>query len=80
MRYVTVRVVDSGGRPQSNIRVAIYVNQFAASGMKDPQYTNSDGETEFALDIDTFAEISVYVDGQERVKRGSVQAMCKIIL
>ena len=79
MRYVTVRVVDSGGRPQPNTRVSVYVHQFLAEGMKGPEYTNSDGCVEFALDIDTFAEISIYVNGNETVKRGSVRAEYKII-
>jgi len=79
MRYVTVRVVDSGGRPRSGVRVALYVYQFAASGMKDPQWTDSNGEADFTLDIDEGAEISVYVDGQERVGRGRVRAEYKVV-
>lgn len=80
MKYVTVRVVDSGGRPQANVKVSIYINQFAAQGMKEPQYTNSSGEAEFQLDIDTYGEITVYVNGQERVPRGSVRAEYKVVV
>ena len=79
MRYVTVRIADSGGRPQCCAKVSIYVHQFLAEGMKGPEYTNSDGSVEFALDIDQFAEISIYVNGNESVKRGSVRAEYKII-
>ncbi|HZT43349.1 MAG TPA: hypothetical protein VFA07_14365 [Chthonomonadaceae bacterium] len=50
MRYITVRVVDSGGKPRSNARVSVYVHQFATEGMKDAVYTNSDSEANFQLD------------------------------
>lgn len=74
MKYTTVRVVDSGGRPQSGAKVSIYIHQFAAEGMKGPQYTNPDGKADFSLDIDDSAQISVYVNGTEKSGRGSVQS------
>lgn len=80
MKYATVRVVDSGGRPQSNAKVSVYVHQFAAEGMKDAQYTNSDGETDFKLDIDDGAQISIYVNGSEKVGRGSVRSEYKVTI
>ena len=80
MKYVTVRVIDSSGRPQSDVRVSLFVYQTLASGMKTPQYTNSKGEANFDLDIDQFAEISVYVKGEERIPRGSVEAEYRIIV
>lgn len=80
MRYVTVRVVDGGGRPQSGVKVTIWVYQtFAVTGHIDPQYTDSNGETEFRLD-DGYNEISISVKDHERVKRDKVQAYYKIIL
>ncbi|MBC7529383.1 MAG: hypothetical protein H7308_17780 [Chthonomonadaceae bacterium] len=80
MKYVTVRVIDSNGRPQSDVRVSLLVYQTLASGMKTPQYTSSNGEANFDLDIDQFAEISVYVKGEERISRGSVKAEYRIIV
>jgi hypothetical protein len=74
MKYVSIRVRDSGGRPQAHVRVGIFVSQFAASGAVSDQYTDSDGETNFSLDIDDGAEITVYINGQERVSRGRVRA------
>ena len=73
MRYGRVRVVNSSGSPQSNVRVAIEVHQFAAGGVKT-EYTDSNGEAKFELDIDQFAEITVYAGGNEKVRRGSVRA------
>lgn len=80
MKHVKVTVVDSGGSPKSDIKVSIYVHQFAAQGMTEPQYTDRDGEANFKLNIDEYAEISVYVKGDEAIKRGSVKAeyICKI--
>ena len=74
MKYVTVRVVNSSGSPVSNAKVSVYVHQFLAEGMKNPEYTNSDGEAEITLDIDDGAQISIYVNGSERVGRGNVRA------
>ena len=80
MKYVTVRVVGSGGNPQSNAKVSLYISQTFASGMKGPEYTNSDGEVDFDLDIDEGAQVSVYVNGQERVSLGSVKAEYRVIV
>lgn len=46
--------------------------------MKGPEYTNSDGEANFSLDIDDGAEITVYVNGNAKVGRGSVRSEYKI--
>ena len=73
MRYVSVRVVDSGGRPQRDVRVGIEVHQFLASGVKT-EYTNSDGVAQFSLDVDDGAEITVYANGNEKVRRGSIRS------
>lgn len=80
MKYVTVRVVDSGGRPQSDVKVSIYVHQMLAEGMKGPEYTDASGLTDFDLDIDEHAQISIYVNGNERVPRGSVRADYRVTI
>lgn len=80
MRYVTVRVVDSSGKPQHNACVGIYVSQFAASGMKEDSYTDSNGEAEFRLDIDTYAKIGIYVNGNEKVSNSEVRSEFKITI
>ena len=74
MKYTSVRVVSGGGSPEAGARVSIYVSQFAASGSVDDQYTDSNGEADFSLDIDDGAEITVYVNGQERIGRGAVRS------
>ncbi len=78
MKYVTVRVVDGSGRPQSNAKVAFWVGGIAG-GFLPPQYTNSDGEADFKLN-DSYSEISVSVNDKERVPRGSVRAEYKIVI
>ena len=74
MRYVSVRVVNSSGQPSHGTRVALDVHQAFASGMK-AEYTNSEGGlAEFTLDVDDGAEITVYAEGNEKVKRGSIRS------
>ncbi|MCA1597188.1 MAG: hypothetical protein LC772_12310 [Chloroflexi bacterium] len=73
MRYITVRTAKNGA-PLGGARVAVYVHQFLAQGMKDAEYTNGQGEARIGLDVDTHAEISIYVDGSERVPRGSIES------
>ncbi len=72
MRLVTMTVTDSTGKPRSNVRVSIYVYQFAASGMKAPEYTNSEGKVRFQLNVDIHAEIEIYVDGHIKVSKGPI--------
>lgn len=79
MRNVLVRVFKSDGRPAQGERVSIWVSQFLASGVKEQQ-TNSDGEAEFNLDIDSGAEISISVNSSEKVSRGSVKGSYRIQL
>jgi len=71
-RYITVRVVNSSGKAADYARVNLYVYQFAASGSFE-KHTNSDGVAEFDVDIDDGAEISVSVNGDEKVRRGSIK-------
>ncbi len=78
MKHTTILVVDGGGRPQSNARVALEIHQFAAGGMKGPEMTGSDGRADFSLDIDDGAQITVYVDGKEKVGRGRVRSEYKV--
>lgn len=72
MRYVSVRVVDAGGRPARDARVSMDIHQFAAGGVKT-EYTNSEGIAQFQLDVDEFAEITIYVNGNEKVRRGGIR-------
>lgn len=78
MRYVTVRVVDSGGRGQSNAKVSIWVGGIAG-GFLSPEYTDSDGEANFKID-DSYTEIAVSVNDHERVSTGKVRADYKIVI
>lgn len=80
MIYTMVRIVDSGGRPQSGIKVSIFVSQFLASGFRPEQYTNTDGEAEFSLDIDNGAELTIYANGQEKISKGPVRADYRVII
>lgn len=72
-KEVTVTVRNSSGNPQRDVRVAIEIHQFLAGGMKT-EYTDSNGEADFSLDIDEHAEITIYVNGNEKVSRGSVES------
>lgn len=80
MRYITVRVVESSGRPRSNARIGVWIYQTLANGMKEYVYTNSEGEAHISLDIDEYAEISISVDGDEKVRRGKVKAEYHIVV
>lgn len=71
MRNILVRVFNYEGKPVQSARVTINVYQFLAGGQKE-QYTNSNGEAEFSMDIDDGAEISIGVNGNEKVGRGKV--------
>jgi hypothetical protein len=79
-RSVLVRVFESDGRPARDARVNIWVYQFAAGGFAGEQYTNSSGEAEFDLDIDDGAEIEVYVNGESKTHRMSVQGSVRVQL
>ena len=80
MRYVSVRAVNSGGHPVRDVRISLYVYQFLASGFTGAQNTNSEGLTQFQLDADQGAEIAVYVNGHEKVKRGSIKAEYTVVI
>jgi hypothetical protein len=60
-RYMTVRVVDSSGRPKQGARVGVQVHRFLAGGFKSDQYTDADGTTEFELSDDS--RVTLYVNG-----------------
>ena len=79
-RYISVRVVDAGGKPVSQARVTLYVSQTLASGTLPEKYTGSDGLAEFAPDLDESARISISVNGQEKVKSGPIRGEYKITL
>jgi len=79
-RYISVRVVDSGGKPAYYAKVVLYASQALASGPLPEKYTNSDGVAEFEPDLDTSAQVSVSVNGYERVRSGPIQAQYKVVL
>ena len=73
MRYVSVRVVDGGGRPKRDARVALEIHQFLAGGVKS-ENTDSDGLAQFSLDVDDGAETTVMVNGVVKLQRGPIKA------
>ncbi len=79
-RYISVRVVDAGGKPTYYARVVLYVSQTLASGPLPEKYTNSNGLAEFETDLDASARISVSVNGHEQVRSGPIQADYKVTL
>lgn len=79
-RYISVRVVDSGGRPVYYARVALYASQFLASGSLPDKQTNSEGVAEFETDLDASAQLSISVNGQERVRSCPIQAEYKVVI
>ena len=78
-RHMTVRVVDGTGRPKKGARVGVYIHRFMASGFKDNQYTDSNGDAEFELSDDS--RVTLDVDGSE-IKPGerTPQALIKVIV
>ncbi len=79
-RYITVRVVDSGGKPAYYAKVVLWVSQVGASGPLPEKRTNREGLAEFSPDLDASAKIAVSVNGQEKVRSGSIQAQYKVSL
>lgn len=73
MRYISVRVVDSGGRPKRASRVALEVHQFLAGGVKS-EITDNDGLAQFAIDVDDGAEVTIMVNGNVEFSRGPIKA------
>ncbi len=51
--------------------MSVWVYQFLASGSVGEKYTDSNGEVEFDLDLDSGAEISISVNGTERSPRAA---------
>lgn len=75
MRNVLVRVYDSGGRPVSGVRVAF--GTFGInSGVLPAKYTDSSGQAEFS--VGEYGDISVYVNGREKIGRGPIQGQYRI--
>jgi 5-hydroxyisourate hydrolase-like protein (transthyretin family) len=61
---VTVRVIhQSSGKPAEGEKVSLYVSRFMASGVTDPEYTDSNGEAHF--DVES-TDGEVFVSGQSR--------------
>lgn len=77
MRNVQVRVYNSDGKPAYYARVTVNVYQFMAGGQKEV-YTDSDGRAEFDLDVDEGAEISIGVNGYEKVSRGKIRGEYRV--
>jgi len=74
---ILVRVYNSSGHPVSGRRISI--GTFGMNyGVLPSQYTDSDGETEF--NIDDYGDINIYVDGDEKVKRGPIRGSYRIEL
>ena len=73
MRYVSIRVVDSGGRTKRDVRVALEIHQFLASGIK-AENTDSNGLAQFSLDVDDGAEVTVMVNGSVKLQRGPIKS------
>lgn len=78
-RYISVRVVDSSGKPVYYAKVTLWIYQFMASGSKE-KYTDHEGLAEFDEDLDSGAEVSISVNGSEKVKRSSIKAEYKVVV
>jgi len=81
-RYVTVRVVDSGGRPVQHAKVVLWASgQFlVAPGPLPEKYTDSSGIAELAVELDDSAKISVSVNGSEKIGAGSIRSEYKVTI
>ncbi|HET6382530.1 MAG TPA: hypothetical protein VFJ58_03990 [Armatimonadota bacterium] len=72
LRCISVRAVDSAGRPVRDTPITLEIHQFAAGGMK-AEFTDSEGLAQFELDLDRFAEITIYANGNPKVRRGKIK-------
>lgn len=78
-RYVTVRVVDSGGKPKHYAKVVLSVSgQFLAFGNIPMKETNREGIAEFEIDLDQNAKIAVVVNGSQKVSSGPIRSEYKV--
>lgn len=68
------------GKPSHGARVSVQIHQFMAGGFTPDQNTDTEGIASFALDIDSGAEITVYVNGQPKTHRGSPHGQYQIYL
>ncbi len=78
-RDISIRVTDSAGRGAGRVRVTVWIYQFAAGGSLD-FWTDGDGWVHFSRDFDLGAELSISVDGSERVRRGPIRETYGITL
>jgi hypothetical protein len=79
-RYMTVRVVDAGGKPAHDARVTLWVKQLLASGPLPEKRTNREGLAEFEADLDEGAKVLVSVNGRERTPYEAPQAQYRVTL
>ena len=78
MRHITIRVVDTCGRPQVSTKVALWA-EGASSGFLPAGYTNARGSVVLRLG-DGYTSISVLVNGVERISHGLIRAEYKIVI
>jgi hypothetical protein len=69
---VVVHVMGGAGA-----RVALEIHQFLAGGLKT-EYADNDGYARFDLDTDAGAEVTLYVNGTEKVSRGSIKSYYQV--
>lgn len=80
-RYITVRVVDSGGKPAYYAKVSLSVSgqMGVAPGSSLPsKQTDREGIAEFEVDLDQSAKIAIYVNGSEKVRSGPIRGEYKV--
>ena len=78
-RYITVRVVDSSGRPYYNEKVSVECHRTLATGFVPDQSTDREGVAQFSVD-DNMPEISIFVKGRKVVDRDSVRAQYQVVI
>ncbi len=62
MLYITVRVVEPSGRPREYARVSVKTPGLFGGWLAE-QRTDSNGETEFEVNVSDSDKIEVYADG-----------------
>ncbi|CAN5493372.1 hypothetical protein BH11ARM1_BH11ARM1_11430 [soil metagenome] len=66
---VRVHVYGTG----SGVRVCLFIYQSAANGMTSTEYTNDQGDAYIEVNTDAGADAEVYVGGQKKTSRASIQ-------
>ncbi|MEA2553286.1 MAG: hypothetical protein QOJ65_1462 [Fimbriimonadaceae bacterium] len=72
-RTVVVHILETDGSPKPAADVSLQLHAVVEGVALEPKTTDKDGVAQFSLDMEKYAELTIYVAGHERVSRGPIQ-------